>query len=76
MRRPTNTPSIALRLLPAMTWSAARTRTPDPSAAERLAEACSVLVDAAQHGLRGTWGMTSWDPRPLDRLTGKRASQP
>ncbi|MEU0518495.1 aldo/keto reductase [Streptosporangium sp. NPDC006007] len=33
--------------------------------AEMLAQACAVLADAAQTGLCGGWGVSSWDPRPL-----------
>ncbi|MEW2313368.1 aldo/keto reductase [Streptomyces sp. NPDC006864] len=33
--------------------------------AEMLAQACTVLVDAARAGLCGHWGVSSWDPRPL-----------
>lgn len=33
--------------------------------AEILAHACTVLADAAQTGLCGGWGVSSWDPRPL-----------
>lgn len=33
--------------------------------AETLAQACAVLADAAQRGLCGGWGVSSWDPRPL-----------
>ncbi|MFJ4703718.1 aldo/keto reductase [Streptomyces anulatus] len=32
---------------------------------EMLAQACAVLADAAQAGLCGSWGVSSWDPRPL-----------
>ncbi|MFF4429782.1 aldo/keto reductase [Streptomyces sp. NPDC001513] len=30
-----------------------------------LGSACSALVDAARDGLCRTWGVSSWDPRPL-----------
>ncbi|MFJ8860529.1 aldo/keto reductase [Streptomyces sp. NPDC102451] len=33
--------------------------------AETLAQACAILADAAQRGLCGQWGVSSWDPRPL-----------
>ncbi|MFF3125915.1 aldo/keto reductase [Streptomyces sp. NPDC057908] len=33
--------------------------------AEMLAQACAVLAGAAQAGLCGGWGVSSWDPRPL-----------
>lgn len=33
--------------------------------AETLAQACAALVGAAQAGLCGGWGVSSWDPRPL-----------
>lgn len=32
---------------------------------ERLAVACSALRDASAAGLCGSWGIASWDPRPL-----------
>ncbi|MFE3070817.1 aldo/keto reductase [Streptomyces sp. NPDC059247] len=34
-------------------------------AAETLAQACTVLAEAARAGLCGGWGVSSWDPRPL-----------
>ncbi|MFI9210186.1 aldo/keto reductase [Streptomyces sp. NPDC053253] len=40
--------------------------------AETLAQACSVLADAAQTGLCGGWGVSSWDPRPLVELDAPR----
>ncbi|MFE5097439.1 aldo/keto reductase [Streptomyces sp. NPDC056638] len=33
--------------------------------AETLAQACAVLADAAQAGLCHSWGVSTWDPRPL-----------
>ncbi|WP_326766144.1 aldo/keto reductase [Streptomyces sp. NBC_01591] len=33
--------------------------------AEMLAQACAVLAGAAQAGLCGRWGVSSWNPRPL-----------
>lgn len=33
--------------------------------ADRLAAACGVLEAAAEQGLCRTWGVSSWDPRPL-----------
>ncbi|WP_328789263.1 MULTISPECIES: aldo/keto reductase [unclassified Streptomyces] len=30
-----------------------------------LGSACTALVDAARHGLCRTWGLSSWDTRPL-----------
>ncbi|MFJ9188293.1 MULTISPECIES: aldo/keto reductase [Streptomyces] len=35
---------------------------------DRLEAACSVLVDATAAGLCGSWGISSWDPRPLTEL--------
>ncbi|KFU77795.1 Predicted oxidoreductase [Amycolatopsis lurida] len=32
---------------------------------DRLAAACAVLSEAAQSGLCGTWGVATWDPRPV-----------
>ncbi|MGW6542801.1 aldo/keto reductase [Streptomyces massasporeus] len=40
--------------------------------AEMLAQACAVLSDAAQTGLCGGWGVSSWDPRPLADLDAPR----
>ncbi|MET8590385.1 aldo/keto reductase [Streptomyces sp. NPDC005078] len=40
--------------------------------AEMLAQACAVLADAAQTGLCGGWGVSSWDPRPLADLDAPR----
>ncbi|MFF4169071.1 aldo/keto reductase [Streptomyces sp. NPDC001744] len=34
-------------------------------AAGLLSQACAALADAAQAGLCGGWGVSSWDPRPL-----------
>ncbi|MEU9887664.1 hypothetical protein [Sphaerisporangium sp. NPDC051011] len=39
---------------------------------EMLAQACAVLADAAQMGLCGGWGVSSWDPRPLVDLDAPR----
>ncbi|MEU9700232.1 aldo/keto reductase [Streptomyces sp. NPDC047981] len=36
--------------------------------AETMAQACTVLADAARAGLCGKWGISSWDPRPLMSL--------
>ncbi|MFJ2113072.1 MULTISPECIES: aldo/keto reductase [unclassified Streptomyces] len=33
--------------------------------AETLSQACAVLVDAAERGLCGSWGISTWDPRSL-----------
>ncbi|WP_369165045.1 aldo/keto reductase [Streptomyces sp. AFD10] len=41
---------------------------PTASASPRLGDACSVIVDATERGLCGSWGISSWDPRPLARL--------
>lgn len=41
---------------------------PETSAHDRLAGACSVLADATARGLCGSWGISSWDPRPLAAL--------
>jgi pyridoxine 4-dehydrogenase len=43
-----------------------------PPDAEMLAQACAVLADAAQTGLCGGWGVSSWDPRPLVDLDAPR----
>nr|WP_180218874.1 aldo/keto reductase [Streptomyces albus] len=39
-----------------------------PLRRERLAAACQVLEDAASSGVCGSWGVSSWDPRPLGAL--------
>lgn len=41
---------------------------PEASARDGLAGACSVLADATTRGLCGSWGISSWDPRPLTAL--------
>lgn len=41
----------------------------DMSAANLLGDACSILVDATRRGLCGSWGVSTWDPRPLAELT-------
>ncbi|MEU1507467.1 aldo/keto reductase [Kitasatospora sp. NPDC005748] len=33
--------------------------------AETLSQACAVLADAAERGLCGSWGISTWDPRLL-----------
>ncbi|MGH3903591.1 MAG: aldo/keto reductase, partial [Pseudonocardiaceae bacterium] len=38
---------------------------PPKQARDSLASACAVLTEAAATGLCGSWGITSWDPRPL-----------
>ncbi|MBL1099489.1 aldo/keto reductase [Streptomyces coffeae] len=40
---------------------------PEQSAsdAETLAQACAALADTAQAGLCRSWGVSTWDPRPL-----------
>ncbi|MFI1187039.1 aldo/keto reductase [Streptomyces californicus] len=43
-------------------------RMPKTSASTCLGDACSVLVDATERGLCGSWGISSWDPRPLAGL--------
>ncbi|MFE5873414.1 aldo/keto reductase [Streptomyces roseifaciens] len=45
-------------------------------AAERLAVACSVLANAAARGVCGSWGVASWDPRPLAGLAGSSLPRP
>ncbi|MFJ8248327.1 aldo/keto reductase [Streptomyces sp. NPDC094466] len=40
--------------------------------AETFTQACVVLSDAAQAGLCGGWGVSSWDPRPLADLDAPR----
>nr|MCY0979558.1 aldo/keto reductase [Streptomyces tirandamycinicus] len=40
--------------------------------AETFTQACAVLSDAAQAGLCGGWGVSSWDPRPLVDLDAPR----
>ncbi|MEV0641640.1 aldo/keto reductase [Streptomyces sp. NPDC050619] len=35
------------------------------SGAETLAKACAALADAARVGLCRSWGVSTWDPRPL-----------
>ncbi|WP_413115910.1 aldo/keto reductase [Streptomyces sp. CY1] len=42
----------------------------------RLADACSVLVDACEQGLCGAWGVASWDPRPLAAIVGSDLPRP
>lgn len=42
----------------------------------RLEAACSVLVDATAAGLCGSWGISSWDPRPLADLAGPQLPCP
>jgi aryl-alcohol dehydrogenase-like predicted oxidoreductase len=39
--------------------------TPPAEQAERLARACAVLEEATAAGLCRSWGIASWDPRPL-----------
>jgi len=34
----------------------------------RFAEACATLAEAVTAGLCASWGVASWDPRPLDAL--------
>ena len=41
---------------------------PRASARDRLTGACSVLADATTRGLCGSWGIASWDSRPLAAL--------
>ncbi len=40
--------------------------------AETFTQACAVLSNAAQTGLCGGWGVSSWDPRPLLDLDAPR----
>ncbi|MER8041977.1 aldo/keto reductase [Streptomyces sp. NPDC094032] len=40
--------------------------------AEALAQACTVLADAARAGLCGSWGVSTWDPRSLVGLDAPR----
>ncbi|MET8473975.1 aldo/keto reductase [Streptomyces sp. NPDC006422] len=39
--------------------------TPHARRQEHLGAACSALVDASAAGLCGSWGVSSWDPRPM-----------
>ncbi|MBQ0867438.1 aldo/keto reductase [Streptomyces sp. A73] len=41
---------------------------PEAARRERLVAACHVLEDAASSGQCGSWGISSWDPRPLGAL--------
>ena len=41
-----------------------------------LARACAALSDAAAEGLCGSWGVSSWDPRPLIELIDHTAPKP
>ncbi|SES38694.1 Predicted oxidoreductase [Streptomyces qinglanensis] len=41
---------------------------PEAERCERLAAACRVLEEAASSGVCGSWGISSWDPRPLGAL--------
>ncbi|OKJ02775.1 hypothetical protein AMK18_08800 [Streptomyces sp. CB01249] len=43
---------------------------------DRLAAACSALADAAAAGLVGSWGISSWDPRPLADLAEPSLPRP
>jgi aryl-alcohol dehydrogenase-like predicted oxidoreductase len=43
---------------------------PEASANDALAGACSVLENATAQGICGSWGISSWDPRPLTALEG------
>ncbi|MGP3991661.1 aldo/keto reductase [Streptomyces sp. 3N207] len=49
---------------------------PEAARRERLAAACHVLEDAALSGVCGSWGISSWDPRPLGALTGDGLPRP
>ncbi|WP_285528419.1 aldo/keto reductase [Streptomyces lavendulae] len=40
--------------------------------AQMLERACAALADAAQAGLCGAWGVSSWNPRPLVDLEAPR----
>jgi len=51
-------------------------RAPQTSAPDRLIDACSVMVDATARGLCGSWGISSWDPRPLAGLAGSELPSP
>jgi pyridoxine 4-dehydrogenase len=42
----------------------------------RLTEACQALADAAAEGLCGSWGIASWNPRPLTALLRDGAVRP
>ncbi|MFD4023831.1 aldo/keto reductase [Streptomyces sp. NPDC058576] len=46
------------------------------SAPNLLGDACSVLVDATARGLCGSWGISSWDPRPLAELQSREYPRP
>lgn len=44
--------------------------------ADRLAAACAVLEMAVHQGLCRTWGVSSWDPRPLSVIDLGRVPRP
>ncbi|MFJ5736575.1 aldo/keto reductase [Streptomyces microflavus] len=46
------------------------------SALTLLGDACSVLADATARGLCGSWGISSWDPRPLTELVSREMPRP
>lgn len=46
------------------------------SAPNLLGDACSVLVDATARGLCGSWGISSWDPRPLNEAVSRDFPRP
>ncbi|MFE7460592.1 aldo/keto reductase [Streptomyces sp. NPDC012600] len=52
------------------------TRVPEKSVPDLLGDACSVLVGATARGLCGSWGISSWDPRPLTELVGREFPRP
>lgn len=41
---------------------------PEASRSDVLTRACAVLEDATARGVCGSWGISSWDPRPLAAL--------
>ncbi|WP_333909822.1 aldo/keto reductase [Streptomyces sp. ACA25] len=49
---------------------------PPGAAQDVLGEACTVLEAAAEAGLCGAWGISSWDPRPLPALADGTVPRP
>ncbi|WP_039631513.1 aldo/keto reductase [Streptomyces sp. 769] len=46
------------------------------AAQDRLGMACAAVERAAAEGLCGSWGISSWDPRPLPRLVDGTLPRP